>query len=364
MYRTVDLDIWKDERFLALSAPPPSAQTLWLYLLVGRHTTFMPGVILASSYEICAALRWPYAVSEPIPDRYPEPFRNGSQDGRSAFAEILAAGMARVDDDVGLIFLPNAIKRNPPHNPNHVKSWRKVWDQVPGCALKAEIHETYRGFLEASSKPMLKAFRDAIPEPIPQQIPNTGKQVNRDLPLATLGGAGPVQAGLALPSPDKQRDQSPAKPAKSAPRGNGAERPEKRRGAQASAPGGVVAGGDGTELTLEPLPSAPRPEFTQFVATFDALFRAHRGGAKPAWGEKQGAQVKRLLKAHGLAECESRARRMFEMAPRWPAENPDLMTLAGHWDKFAPPPEAKRDVRFGYAEPAPHSAFVSGKVEI
>lgn len=78
------------------------------------------------------------------------------------------------------------------------------------------------------------------------------------------------------------------------------------------------------------------PGYTEFVAHFDTLFQAHRK-AKPVWGQKQGKLVKDLLKRGGLDDAIARASRMFAMAPRWPAENPDLQTLVGHWDKFAPP---------------------------
>lgn len=103
----------------------------------------------------------------------------------------------------------------------------------------------------------------------------------------------------------------------------------------------------------KPKPKPPS-EFTEFVAAFTLAYEAARG-VKPEWGEKQGAQVKRLLKKPGGAgDALARTRRMFEMAGEgWP-ETPDLGTLVSCWDKFAPPvakTEAKQDVTRGRVEP-------------
>ena len=96
---------------------------------------------------------------------------------------------------------------------------------------------------------------------------------------------------------------------------------------------------------------ASHPGFKSFVDGFTELFKAARSGADPAWGAKQGKMVKTVLdRSKGDVELAlSRARRMFEMSPKWPAENPDLQTLVGHWDKFAPP--MGEDATVGRVEP-------------
>lgn len=97
----------------------------------------------------------------------------------------------------------------------------------------------------------------------------------------------------------------------------------------------------------EPMPepdSAPpdRPlGHRGFIDAFDALFRDHHGGAKPTWGKVEGGMVKTLLKKHSAEEALRRAVVMFDMAPRFPAEHPDLKTLVGHFDKFAGTDEPK-----------------------
>lgn len=103
--------------------------------------------------------------------------------------------------------------------------------------------------------------------------------------------------------------------------------------------------------------------FHRAVDGFHELFKAHRRGASPAWGEKQGAMIKKLLaRVQGDPErVLEYARRMFAMAPRWPAENPDLGTLVAHWDKFAPQP---RGPRVGGFKDNEERVYRNGDVEL
>ncbi len=109
---------------------------------------------------------------------------------------------------------------------------------------------------------------------------------------------------------------------------------------------------------------SPSPGYQAFIDEFTRLFQQHRGGAKPSWGTKEGAMVKTCLKrTDGDVEIAlARARRMFAIAPKFPAENPDLATLVGHWDKFAP--ETKPDPTIGQGRAASYEEFTrNGKVE-
>lgn len=109
----------------------------------------------------------------------------------------------------------------------------------------------------------------------------------------------------------------------------------------------------GSEARSKKTPKAPAG-YREFHDAFTALFQRHRG-VTPAWGAKQGRQVKQLLARGGLGEAVKRAERMFAIAPGWPAENPDLQTLLGHWDKFAPP--VARSVTTGHALALPYDAY-------
>lgn len=69
---------------------------------------------------------------------------------------------------------------------------------------------------------------------------------------------------------------------------------------------------------------------------FHELYVAHRG-SKPTWGGREIKKLEGFLKRCGGAEeFLARARRMFESAPKWPAEHGgDLDTLMAHFDKYA-----------------------------
>ena len=87
---------------------------------------------------------------------------------------------------------------------------------------------------------------------------------------------------------------------------------------------------------------------------FHALF-VEAMGTKPSWGAKEIKQIKTLLRKASPDVVLDRARAMFAMRGRFPAEHPCLATLVSHFDRFAAKPA--RDVAYGWAAPAPAEAF-------
>jgi hypothetical protein len=146
-HRKIDVRMRSDEKFRALSAPPPNGQDCWIYLLTNRYTTSVPGVYAAFEETLARDLGWPL-----------EGFRK-------AFAEVSSKGMAKADWGVGLVFIPKAFQYNPPENPNVVKSWRSHWDELPECPLKTEANS----HLKASVEGMGKGFREAFAKVMPKQ---------------------------------------------------------------------------------------------------------------------------------------------------------------------------------------------------
>lgn len=66
-----------------------------------------------------------------------------------------------------------------------------------------------------------------------------------------------------------------------------------------------------------------------------SIFAAHKAGAKATWGDKQGAQLKRLLGSHDAREIKRRMVNAFD-APPWPFDPPaDFMGFVAQFDKFA-----------------------------
>jgi len=161
-YRKVSTRIWADDRFMRLSTPQPNAQSLFLYLLTGPHTTCIPGVIVAGEASLAEALGWPM-----------EGFRE-------AFRELLAEGfedghthpLVMADPKARLIFLPKAVIHNQPESPNVIKSWKIQWSEVPECELRALIWDILLDGLSSKSKALADEFKSSIEKPKPSAKPS------------------------------------------------------------------------------------------------------------------------------------------------------------------------------------------------
>jgi hypothetical protein len=154
--------MYGDEKFRRLSRPQPNAQTLWLYLITGDHTTSVPGLFIAGEAQLSEALGWPLVGF------------------RKAWNEIEAAGMAHADWDARVVWLPNAVVHNEPENPNVVRGWRCYLDEIPACALKtkalAHLHQHLTGLGEGFAKP----FREGLPKPFRQGLPNQEQEQEQE----------------------------------------------------------------------------------------------------------------------------------------------------------------------------------------
>lgn len=171
-YRKIDIRIWGDAKFGRLSPLVPSGQALWFYLLTGRETGIIPGVLVAGRAALAESLRWPL-----------EGFDKG-------FREVLQEGLAQADFDAPLIWIPNAVRYNPPANPNVVKSWRDAWDEVPECELKVTIWQSLKGFTEGLGEGFAKGFREAIAKPSLNPSPNQEQDQEQEQDL--LAGEAPA----------------------------------------------------------------------------------------------------------------------------------------------------------------------------
>ncbi|HOX27238.1 MAG TPA: conserved phage C-terminal domain-containing protein [Candidatus Krumholzibacteria bacterium] len=116
-FRPIDVGVWVDEKFRQLSRPEPSAQWLWLYLLTGEHTQGLPGLYVVGPAALAEALGW------------------SLEELRRTFAELETCGMACIDAAARVVFLPNALKYQPPQNPSQILGWGKEFSRVPSCEL-------------------------------------------------------------------------------------------------------------------------------------------------------------------------------------------------------------------------------------
>lgn len=142
--------MWLSTDFRQLSAPPPNAQTLWQYLLTGPRTIAIPGVIVARPAVMADDLRWSRRGFERV------------------MAEIVAAGMAEVDLEAGLVVLTKALivdgdVRNSArlNTINAVKSWISAMFDVPACALRDVLRSRITEFFALLGGEFPKAFAEA-----------------------------------------------------------------------------------------------------------------------------------------------------------------------------------------------------------
>ncbi|HLV85812.1 MAG TPA: hypothetical protein VKV39_02475 [Candidatus Sulfotelmatobacter sp.] len=159
-YRKIDTRMWGDAKFRALSSPAISGKYLWIFLLTGPHTTNLPGLFRGGEKSLAEEVGWSV-----------EGFRKG-------FRELFQEGLIKADWNARVVWIPNAIKYNPPENPNVVKSWRDSWDEVPECPLKSEAYERLKGFTEGLGEGFGKAFRKCCAKGLANQEQEQEQELN------------------------------------------------------------------------------------------------------------------------------------------------------------------------------------------
>lgn len=184
-YSRVTRRMWNDAKFRRLSAAPPNGQTLWLRLLTAPELRAMPGLIPIGEAGLAEALGWTL-----------EGFRE-------AFGEAFREGMVEADWSARLVWLPSALKHNPPQSPNVVRSWKTCWAEFPDCDLKTKAHRQTKAFLEAMGEAFAEAFSKACPNQ--DQDQDQDQEIrNRNVPLGVLepriGIGRPTDAG-STPTP-------------------------------------------------------------------------------------------------------------------------------------------------------------------
>lgn len=179
-YSKVTRRIWLDAGFRELSAPPPNGRDCWMRLLTAPEQGPIPGLFQAWPAGIAQSLGWS-----------PEGFTE-------AFGEVFAKGMAKVDERVGLFFLPNAIKHNEPESPNVVRGWKRHWAELPDSQLKDEAARVLREHMRARGESWERAFSEAIGELPPSPSSNPS------------GRGKPKAKGRPKPSPKASVGSSPA----------------------------------------------------------------------------------------------------------------------------------------------------------
>jgi len=143
--------IWQDAKFLSLS---DAGRSLWMYLLTCESFMSIPGVVLGGPATHAERLGWTVDKLHGV------------------LRELDAAGLAIRVDFPRMIWLPNALKHQPPDSPGAVKAFSRAWDAVPETDIKHEIWcalraacKPFEGHRINQSKATLPAFETLFPEP-------------------------------------------------------------------------------------------------------------------------------------------------------------------------------------------------------
>jgi len=141
-----------------------NAKFLWLYLLTCPENTSLPGLLVGGPAHFTEAMGLGWSLKA----------------FRDAFREAFAKGMAKStwDDScdmkscsqngcfgASVVWLPNALKYNPPTSPNIVIGWRVHLDRVPECALKDEACRAFAEYGKGMSKGFREAFAKVFEQP-------------------------------------------------------------------------------------------------------------------------------------------------------------------------------------------------------
>lgn len=210
-YRKIDVRMWGDAEFRRLSRPQPNGQSLWQYLLTGPHTSIIPGIYAAREGGLADALGWPL-----------EGFRQAfAEVSRKPYGKALGKPLAKADWDAGLVWIPNAIKHNPPQSPNVIRSWASAWDELPECVLKDEAYTSISEHIESMGKGFREAFGEAIQKPseslwrsFQKALPNQDQDQDQEEERESAerdGPDGPPELALGHTS-EEPKTKTPRKP--------------------------------------------------------------------------------------------------------------------------------------------------------
>lgn len=180
-YRKISLRMHADAAYRRLSDPQPCGKALWHHLLFGPHTGIIPGLSVAGEAQLAETLNWPI-----------EGFRK-------AFREVSGEDLAKADWKARVVWLPNAIRHNPPQSPNVVRGWAEAWREVPECELKSVAHQALKGFVCAMGEGYAKAFLEAFPEDMPESGAGAGTRAGLPPPVPPSVAAPPLPIELDTP---------------------------------------------------------------------------------------------------------------------------------------------------------------------
>lgn len=159
-YRSIHCLIWNDDKFPFAT---DQCQLVFFHILTTPMSTPF-GLYKASVEALAAEKRWDVKAY------------------RKAFEEAFRAGFVKYDERAQVILIPNFLKYNPPNNPNVLKAWANIYEEIPKSPLKDEFFQSLKAFLEDLGEGFDKAFAKAWrkPMPIQEQDQDQDQEQNKD----------------------------------------------------------------------------------------------------------------------------------------------------------------------------------------
>jgi hypothetical protein len=174
-YRNIHCLIWNDDKFPFLSS---DAKLVFFHILTTPFST-------------------PFGCYKAGKSALEEESRMDPKGYAKGFRECFEKGIIKYDEQFHLIFIPNHMKYNPPANPNVVRNWGKLFDELPKSELLIDAYSAIervceglgKGFHEAFQKGFGIPFRKgmAIQEQYQYTGTGSGTGSGTDTPLPPAG---------------------------------------------------------------------------------------------------------------------------------------------------------------------------------
>ena len=134
-YKKIDVRIWNDAKFNALSS---DARLIFLFMLTSPQTT-MVGAVPVDKHTVSRILKF-------------DEIRYGI-----GYKQLSEYGMLEYDE-AGIFWIKNFLKYNPPENPKVVISWSSLLDLFPECQLLIKIAKSVLKACETRGEAYVKAL--------------------------------------------------------------------------------------------------------------------------------------------------------------------------------------------------------------
>lgn len=134
-YKKIDVRIWNDAKFNALSS---DARLIFLFMLTSPQTT-MVGAVPVDKHTVSRILKF-------------DEIRYGI-----GYKQLSEYGMLEYDE-AGIFWIKNFLKYNPPENPKVVISWSSLLDLFPECPLLIKIAKSVLRACETRGEAYVKAL--------------------------------------------------------------------------------------------------------------------------------------------------------------------------------------------------------------